>query len=991
MTGLARLHAAALRRVKQARASDGDGGYILMYVLLISMLITGMVASVTTMAMSNAVPTQKSAYSMSATAAAESGIQAYYAKLLAAANCLTPLEIQAALAGCSGLTVGQSSGRVKLASADSAQPFTSADQPYYTWKVLAATDSFVRVQSTGEIGDSGGGLYSTKTLTADISGGNQNFLNYGYYSTYETLSRQQIQQEYGATTAAGGSGGPTIAFDSQSILKDAGVTNTTALTVSPSAPKKVVWNGVPSTGQTGAQWCNSVYYTPSDATSTLNSETGGQGRYVNAGALPPGYNWQEAGTLDPSGANLAVTHNGICQVDFTTGDVVSGQAYTHDAYLLSKGTQNGTGPEFQGPAYSTWSSGDTPSLNNGAPWNPFPVIGGAVKGNTNAPQTADWQLNLPANGTDALTNHSTSAKVCEYWGPTRIYVENGIAYITSPMTAANAGNVCYASHPDASQVAPIVPSGQTTAGTTLAGAGSASVLRAQVPVADTLIYVHNANLASTAQWTGQSIFQVASSVAGGTQVSQTAQTTTAASATSRWTSNCNIWLLGALLCDQSGKNQANFEHEVATFSDFQKQIIASGKLLGSPTSSLTADLQTELTSAFTHYGKTLYTPTSPAPAPTGTGQTAYYVAYSPSSEPTATPAPPGCTTGTPITAADPSLAQPANDDPLLGQGSAAQVTTEADCVQKQVTATVHRETSTRDCTSWFLVCTKYGPWYWADDDPQFDVGASRQTTTTTKTVAIPSAVAFPLSNDITRYQAKQNGPGDAYIEGTVPGKLSVVADNDVVVTGNLTVPDLTSEGVILVGGSNVRVYHPVACVDTNAASLAAMSNNPTQTGYCPNDTTGLSPAGKLWFGSGNFGEHPSRQYTNLTRNTSESAPMKDITIDAAVFALTGSFIVDNYNRGEGKGWDGSGNFGLQSNGLDRLTLDGGVYQQHHGAVGVEWPITSDNTQRPTSGYVSTITWDNKLKALTLPYVPSPTGGNGTRAWNIISTSTGASS
>jgi hypothetical protein len=968
MIGFARLHEAAVRRAKQVRASDGDGGYILMYVLLISMLITGMVASVTTMAMNNAVPTQKSAYSMSATAAAESGIQAYYAKLLAATTCLTALEIKAGMTGCAGLTVGQSSGRVKLASADASQPFTSANQPYYTWKVLAVTDSFVRVQGTGEIGDPGSGLYATKTLTADISGGDDKFLDYGYYSTYETLSRQQIQQEYGATAASGGTGGPTIAFDSQNILKDAGVTNVTALTVSPSAPKTVVWNGVPSTGQTGAQWCNSVYYTPGDPNSTLNSETGGQGRYVNAAALPPGYNWQESGTLDPGGANLAVTHDGVCQVDFTTGDVVSGAAYTHDAYLLSKGTQNGTGPEFQGPAYSTWTMTDTPGTST--PWNPFPVIGGAVKDNKNAPTTAlpGVDLNLPADGTDALTNHTSGAQICEYWGPTRIYAKGGTAYITSPMTAANAANVCYTSHPDPGQLAPVVPSGLTTSGTTLPGAGSASVLQAQVPVANTLIYVHNAKLAATTQWSGQTIFGVSATTTPGTVLGTPAQTTTTTALVS------GVAHL---------PNNSTFSGSV---------INGDGTLKGSTTVSLSTDLFNQLSAAMAGQGATLYTSRAAATAtkPDSSSSNTYFVTFSPSSEPTATPYTTGCPAVT-APAPDDRLPAPSfgNGDPLLGKQVKGTSQVTSVCDTKTVTATITRVGATANCL--LFIC---GSPYWestGSDATAAVVSATRNHIVKTTTVVAVPSTSFPLSNDITRYQGKQNGPGDAYIEGNVPGKLSVVADNDVVVTGNLTVPDLTSEGIILVGGSDVRVYHPVACVDTNAASLAAMSNNPTQTGYCPNDTTGLSPAGKLWFGSGNFGEHPSLQYTNLARNPSESGPMQDITIDAAAFALTGSFIVDNYNRGEGKGWDGSGNFGLQSNGLDRLTLVGGIYQQHHGAVGVEWPIISDSTQRPTSGYISTITWDDKLRTLTLPYVPSPVGGNGTKAWNIISTSSGASS
>lgn len=959
MTTLMRMHAAAARRIARDRA-DGERGFVLVYVLLVTMLISMMVATVTMATAGNVVPAQRSAYSEAATAAAQGGIQAYLAELTQTVGCKSLPMIQLNAAQCAGLTQGSSSGRTKLISADTDHAFGTGNQAYYTWTVLAVTSQFVRVRSVGEIGEPSSGLYTTKVLTADIDGGDtRNFGAYAYYSTYETLASAKIGSQFGPRT---------IALDDRDTMVAAGLDVTK---VPPGTA--VTWSGVPSTGNVGSQWCDALWYTPATDKSP-NAATGGSGRYFQQSGLPDGYNWQE--TASAPAALAGTKHSGICQVEFSTGNRITGPAYSMDAFLLSNGTQNGQGPQFDMPTYSAWDASAAPAANPQSAYRPFPVIGGTTKDGLNVPQSASFPpLQLPDNVDGAIGNNSAT-QLCQYWGPTRVWVQGGTAYVTSPMTKADPSSVCYTSNPTPGQVAATVPTGLTTAGTTLPGAGTPSVLDAQVPVADTVIYVHNASLASAPAWNGQPIFQVSGTAASGTQLSQTSTTATTATATPRWTSNCDIWLLGALLCDGSGKNQAYFEKEVAKFSDFTKQVInADGTLKGTPTASLSSDLQTDLVSAFAGYGKTLYTPASPAPLPTGDSQVAYHVSFNPAAEPALTTAA-GCTTGTPSTATDASVAQPPVNDPILGTRVQATVTTEVDCAQKQVTATVNRMTSTRDCQTWLLVCTKWGPYYWTDDQPQFDIAATRKVTTTTKTVATSSSASFPLPNDVTRYQANQDGPGDAYVEGTVDGKLSVVAEHDVVVTGNLGYNDPTTNATALVAHDNVRVYHPVGCKDTSAG--------PTTPGYCPNDTTGLFDPQKLWFAGTNYGYHPSQQYTNLTRNSAETTPMTNLDVDAAVYALHGSFMVDNYNRAEGRSPDGS----YPANGLQTLTLFGGVYQMHHGAAGVQWEIGPTATTRATSGYTAVISWDEGLQNRSLPYVPDPAGGNAANPWRVISTSVG---
>jgi hypothetical protein len=132
----------------------------------------------------------------------------------------------------------------------------------------------------------------------------------------------------------------------------------------------------------------------------------------------------------------------------------------------------------------------------------------------------------------------------------------------------------------------------------------------------------------------------------------------------------------------------------------------------------------------------------------------------------------------------------------------------------------------------------------------------------------------------------------------------------------------------------------------------------TSDGFCPNDLTGLvddiAATDPL---------HPSRQYTNLA----ETPPTR---IDAAVYALAGSFALANHDKGTA---------------LGTLNLNGAVYQQHRGAMGVEWAITIDQRERPRSGYALDYTYDSTLPTKTFPFVPSD-GRTHVGAWTLVGTS-----
>ena len=75
---------------------------------------------------------------------------------------------------------------------------------------------------------------------------------------------------------------------------------------------------------------------------------------------------------------------------------------------------------------------------------------------------------------------------------------------------------------------------------------------------------------------------------------------------------------------------------------------------------------------------------------------------------------------------------------------------------------------------------------WGGTTPQFKLTV----TSTTWAVATASTATsyFPSVRDVTQYASSANpsvAAGDLYVEGTNQGRLSLLADNDVVVTGDV--------------------------------------------------------------------------------------------------------------------------------------------------------------------------------------------------------------
>jgi type II secretory pathway pseudopilin PulG len=174
---------------------------------------------------------------------------------------------------------------------------------------------------------------------------------------------------------------------------------------------------------------------------------------------------------------------------------------------------------------------------------------------------------------------------------------------------------------------------------------------------------------------------------------------------------------------------------------------------------------------------------------------------------------------------------------------------------------------------------------------------------------------FNVSYEVTTENA---GCGNAYVEGTYSGQLTIGTYNDIIITGNLCMEScsqelpLKGEGVLgLVANNFVRIYHP-----TKIEEFFNPQRNRNET-RCVN-TTGAMENG--------------------------------VTIDAAILAISHSFIVDSYNCGAK---------------LGTLTVNGAIAQYYRGAVG-----TGSGGSNGT-GYLKSYNYDSRLKYIEPPSFIAP--------------------
>lgn len=202
-----------------------------------------------------------------------------------------------------------------------------------------------------------------------------------------------------------------------------------------------------------------------------------------------------------------------------------------------------------------------------------------------------------------------------------------------------------------------------------------------------------------------------------------------------------------------------------------------------------------------------------------------------------------------------------------------------------------------------------------------DVPASQTTTHSGSTVPSGSCAAgwigdgFPLAGTSTTGDFSQTlneancRYGTLYLEGTLKGRITMAADNNIVITGNLTYKGGTTgtDALGLIATNSVKIYHPARCTASSSGRCTAGTNINR-----PNGSTFNNPV-----------------------------------VHAAILTLQHSFTVQQYQLGQP---------------LGTLNLFGTIAQRYRGPVG---------TGSISTGYLKHYVYDTRLRYSPPPYFLDP--------------------
>lgn len=184
------------------------------------------------------------------------------------------------------------------------------------------------------------------------------------------------------------------------------------------------------------------------------------------------------------------------------------------------------------------------------------------------------------------------------------------------------------------------------------------------------------------------------------------------------------------------------------------------------------------------------------------------------------------------------------------------------------------------------------------------------------------------------------GEGNLYVEGVLSGRVTVAAEQSVIVTGDVVLKDGLNGGDMLglVATNSVEVMHPRMVTDTYGRYCASRDRWDRCTRY----VTGWHPEDERAARSGYPGESV-RPKRIADPAIGRAEPSKGIQIAGSIQTLQHSFFVQQYNRGDNQGL---------------LLVRGSIAQRWRGAVG-----------QGSSGYSKQYTYDQRLRYSAPPYFP----------------------
>jgi Tfp pilus assembly protein PilX len=179
-----------------------------------------------------------------------------------------------------------------------------------------------------------------------------------------------------------------------------------------------------------------------------------------------------------------------------------------------------------------------------------------------------------------------------------------------------------------------------------------------------------------------------------------------------------------------------------------------------------------------------------------------------------------------------------------------------------------------------------------------------------------TAIGYPQTGDYNiTYGSYNCRNGNVFVDGDLAGRVTIAADNNVVIVDNLTYAGGAggTDALGLVANNAVELYHPITCTQTG---------NQAGSFGCTAGSNMARPNGTTW-----------------------SNPV----VNAAMLSLLHSFGVQNYQVG---------------NSLGNLRVFGAISQKFRGAVGTFG-------QNGSTGYLKDYNYDNRLRYAPPPFYLDP--------------------
>jgi Tfp pilus assembly protein PilX len=219
------------------------------------------------------------------------------------------------------------------------------------------------------------------------------------------------------------------------------------------------------------------------------------------------------------------------------------------------------------------------------------------------------------------------------------------------------------------------------------------------------------------------------------------------------------------------------------------------------------------------------------------------------------------------------------------------------------------------------------------------------------TPGVPAAPEVIATSD-THQSTFDCDQGNVYVEGTVKGRVTIAAQNNIVVTGDLLIDGATAgqpaAGTSLVGlvaSNSVAVYHPVTR-DSNPDPTTSPSATAKISG-----ASSTCPANQNATPAASSGSNLSCTFTYYRDAVTSGNPYNDTYptganryVYASIQTLAHSFWVQKYDKG---------------NDLGNLIVRGSIAQKWRGAVG-----TAGGT-----GFSKDYGYDSRLQFASPPYFP----------------------